>query len=145
MTMLKWGGKDLSCINLFKRKKEASISVFQPLTEKGYVYLCNEISFGKEGRLITPDGNIVIKWSYTYRDGLSTQVKRLEPYRILFDYYEGNCFINDDKMSVTYCFSKLRDRLESLRNQMKASPLINTYDILEDIINDYMKEVSFGN
>ncbi len=122
------------CTKKVKRTESEEMGIIQLLVDQGFVYTCEEIYLGEKGRLVSPDGNIIAEWSYTQRDGISTQIKRKKPYKILFEYFEGNYFINDDRESVCKSLTELKDNLEMLRNEIKANNHVNSYNRVESII-----------
>ena len=122
-----------ACLFL-QRKSPDDASVFRPFIERGYRYTCEEADFGKEGTIASPDDSILIEWSDSYRDGIFVKVKRVKPWRIMFEYCDGAHFINDDRDSVRNCLTALTDDLEELRNEHKTNKRLNVYDRLEGVV-----------
>lgn len=124
-----------ACTRLLKRRAPEEIGNLQSLVDQGFVYTCEKVYLGKKGRLVFPDGNNIAEWFYTERDGIFTQIKCKKPYKILFEYSEGNYFINDDRESVFNSLTELKDNLERLRNELKANKHVNAYSRVESIIS----------
>lgn len=123
------------CTNLFRRRIPNEISAFQEeLTNRGYSYSCKEVYLGKKGLLISPDGNIIIKWFFTERDGIYLQVKCKQPYRILFEYFDGSYFINDDREEIHIIMSESKLELDKLRKELMNYNRENAYCCLERVI-----------
>ncbi len=98
-------------------------NVFQELIHQKYIYNCKELYLGKEGNLISPDGNIILHWFYTVRDGIFFQAKRSKPYAIIFEYSDGGYYINDNRDNICKILSAFRMELDKLRDE-----IINGYD-----------------
>ena len=124
-----------ACAGFFKRRESEETGVLHPLVDQGFVYTCKEVYLGKEGTLLSPDGNIIIKWFYTERDGMFVQINRRKPYKIMFEYADGNYFINDDREDIRQSMTALKDDLERLREEMKSHRRIDPYGRMESIVS----------
>lgn len=124
-----------ACTRFFKQRASEEINSLQSLIEKGFIYTCEKVYLGKKGKLVSPDCNNIAEWFYTERDGIFTQIKRKKPYKILFEYSEGNYFINDDRENVCKSLTELKDNLDRLRNERKANNHVNAYSRVESIIS----------
>ena len=137
----------LTCINFFKHwKPKKSLYCIQTEIINGYQYTWQDIDFGKEGLLISLDDNIIIKFHFTYRDGIFVQIKRRVPYRIFFEYFDGAYFFNlvqekgENILSITN-ISKLKDNLDMLQSEHKMGIQKNdAFTKLECIFFEFIKE-----
>lgn len=132
-----------ACNKPLKQRESEEASVFQPLVDQGFVYNCEEVYLGKEGMLISPNGNIIINWSYTERDGIFIQIKRTKPYKIMFEYADGNYLLNDDRENLRQSMTELKDDLERLRDEIKSNRRINPYDRMKGIISTALARTAF--
>lgn len=120
---------------LFERKtSDDESSIFLALTNQGFVYAVRDLYLGKQAELISPDGNILLKWSFTERDGLCLQLKRKEPYAVLFEYSDGGYLINDDRDEVRKLLAVSKSQLDKLRNELIYDDHENAFSRLEDVM-----------
>ena len=117
-----------------KTRKPDTTNDFQPLIDQGYVYSCEEVYLGKKGKLISQDGNDVVEWFYTERDGIYSKIKRKDPWKILFEYTNGSFFINENREDVCKELSELKNRLDDLKNKSTNEQCEDTYLELERTI-----------
>ena len=126
------------CINFIKRwKQRKSLNCIRVRIINGYKYTWQDIDFGKAGVLSSPDDNIIIKFNYTYRDGIYVQIKRKAPYRIIFEYFDGAYYFNMDQGKQENRLTmgnlgKLKEYLDMLRSE--GNPQNDAFTKLECII-----------
>ena len=132
-----------ACTKLSKRRASEERGAFQSLVNQGFVYTCEEVYLGKKGVLISPNGNIIVKWFYTERDGMFIQIKRKRPYKIMFEYSDGNYFLNDDREIIRQNITELKNNLERLRDEMESNSHINPYNRMEGVISTALAKATF--
>ena len=104
------------------------------LISNGYNYTHGNIDFGEEGKLVTPDQNNIIKWFFTYRDGIFVQIKQLSPYRIVFEFSDGSSIINTTDGKMQDFLNRFRDDLDNFQNEINRKVCKDEYHELEKIV-----------
>ena len=132
-----------ACTRLSKRRASEESGAFQSLVHQGFVYTCEEVYLGKKGALTSPNGNWIVQWFYTERDGMFIQIKQKRPYKIMFEYSDGNCFLNDDRESIRQNMTEMKDNLERLRDEMESNSHINPYNRKEGVISTALAKATF--
>ena len=122
------------CTKLRGRKTLDKSNAFQELINQGYTYISKDLYLGKEGKLASQDGNITLYWSYTVRDGLFFQAKRMKPFAILFELFDGSYYINDNRNDICKVFDSFRMELDKLRDELLNGNDDNAFIRLEGII-----------
>ena len=127
------------CINL----THVPSNRFQPLIDRGFVYVYQEVYLGGEGEITSPDGNVVIAWTYTQRDGVFVHIKRKHPWRIIFDYCDGNCMCNNDQKIFESLIEALERSLNNLQKKIVKDnhlDILDIYDKLECLIKEFLEQ-----
>lgn len=112
------------------KKQNKQRNVFQELIDEGFIYDSKVVYLGEEQTLASPDGNLKVFWSVTSRDGIWFQIKRIHPYQIMFDYFDGAVVINDNRDGMILLINKIKDDLDNLK---MADYLKSTNDMKEAI------------
>ena len=112
------------------KKQNKQRNVLQELIDEGFIYDSKVIYLGEEQTLASPDGNLKVFWSVTSRDGIWFQIKRIHPYHIMFDYFDGAVVINDNRDGMILLLNKIKDDLDNLK---MADYLKSTNDMKEAI------------
>lgn len=112
------------------KKHNKQRNVFQELIDEGFIYDSKVVYLGEEQTLASPDGNLKVFWSVTSRDGIWFQIKRIHPYQIMFDYFDGAVVINDNRDGMILLLNKIKDDLDNLK---MADYLKSTNDMKEAI------------
>lgn len=107
----------------------------QDFAELGFHYQVKETYLGFEGILDEIRGKLQIILSYTVRDGIFVNMKRTEPWQVLFEYSDGAYFTN-----CTNEFAHMIQSLENLRQRNCQEDNCDTYAQLEMIVLAYLFE-----
>ena len=86
------------------------------------------IYLGYKGELRTD--NLRLELSYSARDGIFVNIKSLAPWKVFFEYADGNCMINDEAAQ----YSDLLASLNQLRENEKEQDDLEVYKRLEEIV-----------
>ncbi|MCR5602623.1 MAG: hypothetical protein K6G27_02840 [Lachnospiraceae bacterium] len=114
-------------------------SMFKRLAQYGYEYSCNEIYLGWKGKLKYSD-TYDFEWSASERDGIFVKIKRIDPWRVFFEYSDGGCVIYDDEaLGIEMNLRKVQAELDILRKRKDASVKIK-YKEMESIIYNNMAD-----
>ena len=71
------------------------------------------------------------------------QIKRKRPYKIMFEYSDGNYFLNDDREIIRQIITELKNNLEKLRDEMESNSHINPYNRMEGVISTALAKTTF--
>ena len=118
---------------LFNRKKKQD-TIFQPWIDAGYRYESKPVYLGREQALVSPDGNCRIFWTCSARDGIYMQIKRFQPWHILFDYTDGGVVINDDSEEMKTILKEIKEELDQLRSKSRETPSASLQKELDEIV-----------
>ena len=91
-----------------------------------------KIYLGYSGELRS--GSLEIQFSSSVREGILVNIKTVSKWRILFDYCDGNCLINDDKAK----YADLLAKLNQLRESKDKLDDREVYKRLQKIIIDHL-------
>lgn len=117
------------CINRILPEKRTHNSPFINLDHSNYSY--SQTYLGAKGIVNIYPQDLVLFMSYSVRDGILVNIKKKRPHRILFDYVDGNYYINDDSSKG---YDHLAELLSALKNQIKCHHYTAVYKNLEDIM-----------
>lgn len=93
-------------------------------------YTVADVYLGKNGKVVSKDEIFEIHFCYSERDGIYWKFKSKMPYKVLFEYNDGLCLINDFS---TYDYKELSSQLEIIRENAHSQHYSQTYHSLEDI------------
>ncbi len=91
-------------------------------------------AFGKATEGCSADGMYLIAFSYSYRDGISWTLRRNQPWKILFEYFDGSELCNDDPRAA---YDTLLCDLRDLSEKVKVDGR-DAFDQLRDITHRFM-------
>ncbi len=99
-------------------------------------FLFSETSdgFGKASEGNSADGKYWIAFSYSYRDGISWKLRSNQPWKVLFEYFDGSILCNDEN-EVAY--DDLLLNLHELSVQVKTDGRY-AFDQLKSITNRFI-------
>lgn len=100
-------------------------------------YTYSKISLGAQAKVYFPEQKMEFSMVYDRRDGIWAQIKRKEPWRILFEYVDGVCLINDD---MDRDYQQLKDALELLKSEENTEETMKIYEKLEKIMYQFIVE-----
>lgn len=92
----------LKCIKCCKRNNNSSAAdLTNSAEEQGiFEYSQEKLYLGTKGILKLNDANHTVIFSYAIHDGIMWKMKRNNPYKVLFEYCDGNYFINNTDKSI---------------------------------------------
>ena len=130
----------MSFFNLFRRKENQD-TIFQPWIDAGYRVESKSVYLGREQSLVSPDGNRRIFWSCTARDGISMQIKHLQPWHIQFEYMDGGVMINEDSQETKTALQEIHAELEELRSKRREVSQTILQKELDEIVLRCLEKV----
>ena len=117
------------CIKRNQPSKGNLNSPFINLENSDYLY--SELYLGAKGIVNIYPQNLVLLLSYSVRDGIIINIKKIRPYQILFDYIDGAYYINDDSNRG---YAHLVERLSDLSKQATKYHHLEIFRKLEQIM-----------
>ena len=121
------------CINRIQPDKRIHNSPFSNLDNSSYSY--SQVYLGVKGIVNIYSQDLVLSMSYSVRDGILVNIKKNRPYKVLFDYVDGSCYINDDSHKG---YDHLVELLSTLKNQIKNRHHTSVYENLEVIMFNFI-------
>ena len=121
------------CIEWLRPKKKVIRSPFVCLED--VEYSSTEESLGASGTVKIHPQNLVIQMSYTARYGFWVQIKRVHPWKIMFEYMDSTYLVNDENDRG---YDNLVESLNRLKQDIKKRANLDVYNALEAIMYDYV-------
>ena len=120
------------CIKRSKPSKSIRTSPFIGLKCCDYLY--SGVYLGARGTVKLYPEDIVLQMSYSEKDGILVNIKRRNPYRILFDYVDGAYYINDENVQGYHHLVESLSVLKKFNNGRYS----DTYFQLESILFEFV-------
>lgn len=117
------------CIKRAQRDKYTHNSPFINLNDSDYSY--SEVYLGAQSIVNIYPKDLVLRMSYSVKDGILINIKKNGLHRILFDYVDGAYYINDDSSRG---YDHLVELLITLKKQSKEHHYMDIYENLEAIM-----------
>ena len=114
----------------------------QSLRKQSFLYGCMAIDFGKMGTIISTDGKVKIRWSYTENAGIAMKILYKKPFRFVetydtvFDYSEDHCSIHAGYGFDPSALAEFQNKLNKLKEDFHKNNSINVYSEITNIIAD---------
>ena len=117
-----------------KHKQKSGECIFDPLINIGFHYTCEDLYLGQKGILIFPNGNLIVHIEYTHRDGIMANLKKLKPWKVLFNYSDGGYYINIEQDNELYqVFFTYINELEKLRQKIQGVHKLDVFAEIEKL------------
>lgn len=128
---------------LFKRKDRKTFPNTQDRCfHYSYItsYTTDDRDLCKTGKVLIGDGQYELTFYSSARDGVGVKLKCNQPYRILFDYNDGQYLLNDVRdYDYTDLLCKLNALNESAHDYRKAYSGLET--ITDSFVIDYFNDI----
>lgn len=122
-----------------KQKKQRNL--FQELIDEGFIYDNKVVYLGEEQTLASPDGNLKVFWSVTSRDGIWFQIKRIHPYHIMFDYFDGAVVINYNRKEMILLLEKIKDDLDKIKKADHRKSINDKREAIDIVVLNSVKTI----
>lgn len=123
------------CTKMFQRNKMPRESLFTTANDFQCEYTYAEVYLGAKAKAILTETKTEVVMSYSVRDGILVNIKRSEPYRVLFDYVDGTYLVNDDEGRE---YDQLVESLLCLKDEAGKHHHSVVYEKLEAILYKFL-------